>query len=54
MVKNIEFRKMNDGFQEKLSNDIKQIKNSDKVFVSVSKSRHVDKLGQCEYKKLLK
>ena len=54
MVKNIEFRKMNNGFQEKLSNDIKQIKNSDKVFVSVSKSRHVDKLGQCEYKKLLK
>ena len=54
MIKNIEFRKINNSFQEKLSNDIKQIKNSDKVFISADKSRHVYKLGQSEYKKLLK
>ena len=54
MIKNIEFRKINNSFQEKLSNDIKQIKNSDKVFISADKSRNVHKLGQSEYKKLLK
>ena len=54
MIKNIELRKINNCFQEKLSNDIKQIKNSDKVFVSVNKSWDAYKLGQSEYKKLLK
>ena len=54
MIKNIEFRKINNSFQERLSNDIKQIKNSNKVFLSVGKSQHVNKLGQSEYKKLLK
>ena len=44
----------NNSFRERLSNDIKQIKNSDKVFVSADKSWHVYKLGQSEYKKLLK
>ena len=54
MIKYIEFRKINDNFQEKLSNDIKQIKNSGKVFLSPDKSRHVYKLGQSEYKMVLK
>ena len=54
MIKNIEFRKINNSFQEKLSNDIKKIKNSEKVFVSADKSWHMYKLGQSEYKKLLK
>ena len=44
MIKNIELRKINNCFQEKLSNDIKQIKNSDKVFVSADKSRKVYKV----------
>ena len=42
MIKNIEFRKVNNSFQEKLSNGIKQMKKSDKVFVSVQKFRHVN------------
>ena len=54
MIKNIEFRKIYNSFQERLSNDIKQIKNNDKLFVSADKSRHVCKLGQSEYKNLLK
>ena len=54
MIRNIEFRKINNSFEERLSNDIKQIKNSDKVFVSADKSRHIYKLGQSKYKKLLK
>ena len=47
-------QKSKNSFEEKLSNDIKEVKNSDKVFVSADKSRHVYKLGQSEYKKLLK
>ena len=43
MIKIIEFRKINKNFQEKLNNDIKDIKNSDKVSVSPDKSRHVYK-----------
>ena len=54
MKKNIEFRKINNSFQEGLSNDIKQAKNSDKVFVSANESRRIYKLCQNEYKKLLK
>ena len=54
MKKKIEFRKINNSFQEGLSNDIKQVKNSDKVFVSVDESRQIYKLCQNEYKKLLK
>ena len=44
----------NTSFQEKLSNGILQIKNSNKVFVSANKSLHICKLDQSEYKKLLK
>ena len=54
MAKNIEFRKVNNSFQERLINDIKQTKNSDKVLLSIDKSRHAYSLGQKEYKKLLK
>ena len=43
MIKNIEFSKINNSFQEKLSNDISQKKKKkrDKVFVSANKSQHV-------------
>ena len=53
MIKNIEFRKINKSFQERLSNDIKQIKNNDKVLISANKSRNAYKLDQSQYKKLL-
>ena len=54
MIKNIKFRKINNCFQDRFSNDIKQIKSSNKVFVSADKTQHVYTLGQSEYKKLLK
>ena len=44
----------NTSFQEKLSNGIMQIKNSNKVFVSANNSLHIYKLDQSEYKKLVK
>ena len=54
MIKIIEFRKINNSFQERLNNEIKQIKSSNEVFVSADKSRYVYKLGRSEYKKMLK
>ena len=54
LVKNLEFRKVNNEFQNKLNNDINEIKTSDKVFVAADKSRHIYKMEKDQYKKLLK
>ena len=53
LVKNLEFRKVNNEFQNKLNNDINQIKTSDKVFVAADQSRHIYKMEKDQYKKLL-
>ncbi len=54
MVKNVEFRNINNPFQTKMSNDIKEIRSSQKVFVPADKSRNVYKLEPENYMKLLK
>ena len=54
LVKNLEFRKINNEFQNKLNNDINEIKTRDKVFVAADKSRHIYKMEKDQYKKLLK
>ena len=41
MTKNVEFRNINNTFQEKLKNDIKELRESDKVFVSADKSLNI-------------
>ena len=40
-------------FQMRLRNDIKEIKASNKIFVSADKSRHIYKMDKDEYSKLL-
>ena len=50
---NVEFRNINNKFQEKLKNDIKELRKSDKVFVSADKSLNIYKMEKDEYKKLL-
>ena len=52
MTKNVEFRNISNTFQEKL-NDIKELRESDKVFVSADKSLNIYKMEKDEYKKLL-
>ena len=52
--KNLEFRKVNNVFQEQLKSDIKQIKNNNKIIVSADKSRNTYMLQKEEYTKLLK
>ena len=53
LIKNLEFKKVHNDFQMKLRDDIKEIKASNKVFVSADKSRHIYKMEKDEYKKLL-
>ena len=53
MIKNTEFRNAKNYFQEKLKEDINEIKTSDKVFVGADKSRHIYKMDKQQYAKLL-
>ena len=40
-IKNLEFKKVYNDIQMRLRNDIKEIKASNKIFVSADKSRHL-------------
>ena len=53
MIKNIEFKFVSNNFQRQLTDDIKAINNSDKVFVSTDKSRNIYKMDKEQYTKLL-
>ena len=54
MVKNIQFRKISNNFQQKLKDDIRDIKSINKVFVPADKSRNIYKLENEQYSKLLR
>ena len=53
MIKNIQFRKVNNSFQNQLNEDIKQIKRDSKIFVPADKSRNIHKIDRETYEKLL-
>ena len=53
LIKNLELKKVHNDFQMRLRDDIKEIKASNKTFVSADKSRHIYKMEKDEYKKLL-
>ena len=53
MVKNIKFKNVKNEFQEKLKEDINEIKTSDKMFVAADKSRHIYKMEKHQDTKLL-
>ena len=54
MVKNMQFRKISNNFQQKLKDDIRDIKSINKVFVPADKSRNIYKLENEQYSKLLR
>ena len=54
MVKNIQFRKINSNFQQKLKKDIKDVKFINKLLLPPDKSRNIYKLGNDQYRKLLR
>ena len=54
MVSNIEFKHVNNNFQSQLKHDIKEIKTSNKIFISADKSRNSYSVEKDEYNKYLK
>ena len=54
LVKNIEFRNINNSFQKNLNDDIKRINTSKKILVKVDKSRNIYQLDKDDYKKYLR
>ena len=52
-IKNVLFKKVNNSFQIQLPNDVKKIKESDKIFVPADKLRNIYLLSKDEYQKLL-
>ena len=53
MIKNIEFKFVNNNFQRQLTEDIKAINSSDKVFVFADKSPNIYKMDKDQYTKVL-
>ena len=54
LIKNLEFKKVHNDFQMSLCDDIKEIKASNKMFVSTDKSRYIYKMKLDKYKNLLR
>ena len=53
MVKNIEFKHVQNEFQNKLLADIESINNTKEILVDADKSRNIYKINETDYKKLL-
>ena len=53
MIKNIQFRKINNSFQSPMNEDIKQVKGDSKTFVPADKSRNIYKMDREICEKLL-
>ena len=53
MIKNVVFKKVYNTFQTQLLNDVKKIKDSDKIFPSANKLRNIYLLTKDEYQKSL-
>ena len=54
MIRTVEFEPVRTSFQRQLSEDLKSIKNSDKVYVPADKTRNMYGITPQEYDKLLK
>ena len=53
MVKNVEFERVNNEFQSKLTNDIRKIRKSNNLFVSAEKSRNIYKVSKASYERVM-
>ena len=52
MIKNLEFKRVNNKFQSKLRNDIRQIRRSNNLFMSADKSRNIYKVSKARYERM--
>ena len=53
MIKNLEFKRVNNEFQLSLRNDIRQIRRSNNLFISADKSRNIYKVSKASYKRMM-
>ena len=53
MIKNLEFKRVNNEFQSNLRNDIRQIRISNNLFISVDKSRNIHKVSKASYGRMM-
>ena len=53
MIKNLEFKRVYNEFQSNLRNDIRQIRESNNLFVSVDKSRNIYKVSKASYERMM-
>ena len=54
MIENIKFRRVDNPFQAKLKDDIKSVTTSDDIIVRADKTKHVYRMSQNKYSKLLR
>ena len=53
MIKNLEFKRVNNEFQSNLRNDIRQIRESNNLFVSADKSKNIYKVSKASYEQMM-
>ena len=53
MIKSLEFKRVNNEFQSYLRNDIRQIRQSNNLFVSADKSRNIYKVNKASYEQMM-
>ena len=53
MIKNLEFKRVYKEFQSNLSNGIRQINESNNLFVSADKSRNIYKVSKASYERMM-
>ena len=53
MIKNLEFKRVNNEFQSNLRNDIRQIRRSNNLFISADKSRNIYKASKASYERMM-
>ena len=53
MIKNLEFKRVNNEFQSNLKNDIRQIRESNNLVVSAHKSRNIYKVSKANFERMM-
>ena len=53
MIKNLEFKRVNNEFQSNLGNDIRKIRRSNNLFISANKSRNIYKVIKASYGRMM-
>ena len=53
VIKNLEFKRVNNEFQSNLRNDIRQIRSSNNLFISADKSRNIYKVSKAIYERMM-